>query len=202
VVWEAGASNRPRLPDRSGELCQLRWRDIDTSDDVWLFRPPEWKGSRRPKARKRPRIIAIGPRCQRILAKYKTVKPNAFIFSPRVSEEQRLAAAAEARVTPLSCGNRRGTARVAKPMRAPGKVWTSDTYGNAVRAAASKAKKLGLISEPWTPHQLRHAVGDRVRDAFGLDDAAAYLGHRDVETTKIYARLATERAIEVARQIG
>jgi len=189
-----------RLGCRSGELCQLEWQHIDRSGDVWIFKPPKWKGSTRPGASKRPRIIAIGPRSQRILAKYLGVEGA--IFSPRQSEAERLAAAEAARKTPLSCGNRRGTNRKPDPIRQLADAWDPDAYGSAVREAARKAVGAKQCGEEWTPHQLRHAVGDRVRDAFDLDDAAAYLGHKDIETTKIYAKVATKRAVEVARRLG
>jgi integrase len=185
---------------RSGELVQLAWPDIDTSRDIWLFRPKRWKGSGRVGARRRPRIIALGARCQKILAKYGD--RQGAIFSPATSEAQRLAAMHKARTTPKSCGNRPGTNRKERPQKKPGTQWDAGSYGKAVRKAIKRAFDDGRISEKWTPHQLRHSAGERVRAKFGLDSASAYLGHKDVETTKIYAELDVQKAVEVAEALG
>ena len=88
------------------------------------------------------------------------------------------------------------------PERTPGKKWDSASYGHAVNRAVKKAIAAGDISEPWTPHQLRHTAGTMVRERFGLDAAGAYLGHKDINATIIYAELAKEKAIEAARVMG
>ena len=70
-------------------------------------------------------------------------------------------------------------------------------YENAI---ATACKKAGVPK--WTPNQLRHAGGTKVRDKFGLDYAQAILGHSSAKITEIYAKASFEKAAEVAKEIG
>jgi integrase len=56
--------------------------------------------------------------------------------------------------------------------------------------------------DPWTPNQLRHSLGDRVRGTYGLDYAQAVLGHVHAKTTEIYAGVSFEKAAMVMKEIG
>ena len=56
--------------------------------------------------------------------------------------------------------------------------------------------------DPWTPNQLRHSAGQKVRDKYGLEAAQAVLGHTHAKTTEIYAESNFEIAAKVAREIG
>src|SRR5262249_55403936 len=51
---------------RPGEACRLRRCDIDTTGEVWLFRPGHHKNAHRGKAR----VIAIGPAAQALLDEF------------------------------------------------------------------------------------------------------------------------------------
>ena len=91
---------------RPCELCLMRPCDIDRSQREWEYRPQTHKTAHKGKVR----IVQLGPACQRILKKYfATTAPEDYIFSPAIVMEQRRQAKAAARVTPLSCGNRRGS---------------------------------------------------------------------------------------------
>ena len=61
-------------------------------------------------------------------------------------------------------------------------------------------KKAGVPK--WTPNQLRHAGGTKVRDKYGVEYAQAILGHAQAQTTEIYAKVSFDKAVEVAREIG
>lgn len=88
---------------RPGEICSMVPADIDRTEDVWIYRPVEYKTEHFDK----DRVIAIGPRAQKVLAPYLADRdPNAFCFSLAESEARRRAAAAAGRKTPLSCGKR------------------------------------------------------------------------------------------------
>jgi integrase len=54
----------------------------------------------------------------------------------------------------------------------------------------------------WHPHQIRHLVGTELREKFGLDTAQAVLGHTDVATTAIYARLDESKAVAAMERVG
>ncbi len=72
-----------------------------------------------------------------------------------------------------------------------------DSYTLAVRRACAKAK-----IKPWTPHQLRHALGNQVRERFGLEHVQATLGHADFAMSEVYAKASLQKAIEVASAVG
>ena len=54
----------------------------------------------------------------------------------------------------------------------------------------------------WCPNQLRHNCATRVRRLYGLDAAAAVLGHRLGTVTEIYAEADLRKAIDIMREIG
>jgi len=74
-----------------------------------------------------------------------------------------------------------------------------DSYRHAIRRACEAA---GVAL--WTPHQLRHAFATRARAAAegSLDAIAAAMGHADVSTTQIYAKLRREAAEALIREVG
>jgi integrase len=72
-----------------------------------------------------------------------------------------------------------------------------DSYTLSVRRACVKAE-----IKPWTPHQLRHAMGNQVRERFGLEHVQATLGHADFAMAEVYAKASLQKAIEVASAVG
>jgi integrase len=54
----------------------------------------------------------------------------------------------------------------------------------------------------WSVLQLRHSRGTEVRQRFGVEGAAASMGHKRVETAQIYAEKNDELARKIAREIG
>ena len=72
-----------------------------------------------------------------------------------------------------------------------------DSYTLAVRRACVK-----LEIEPWTPHQLRHAMGHQVREQFGLEHVQATLGHAAFAMSEKYAQASLKKAIQVAEAVG
>ena len=60
--------------------------------------------------------------------------------------------------------------------------------------------KVGV--QPWHPNQLRHAAATLIRKQFGLEHAAATLGHSEIGTTQIYAERDADLAVRVALAIG
>lgn len=121
---------------RPGEICDIRPGDINRTGDVWEYVPE----SHKTEHHDRPRVIFIGAKGQQILLPYLRRAADTYCFSPAETDGQRRAAQHEARKVPLSCGNRPGTNRKAKPRRTPGEKYTSTTYGRAIRRAAESAK--------------------------------------------------------------
>jgi integrase len=178
---------------RPSEVCDLRPGDVTRRSKVWVYVP----GSHKTEHHDRERRIPIGPKAQRILTPYLTRKPDAYCFSPREAAEQRLAEKSSRRKTPLSCGNRRGSNRVAKPTKAPGEQWDKDTYGRAVRRACKAA---GVLM--WSPNRLRHTYATLVRSRFGLEAAQVVLGQANAKITEVYAERDFAKAVEVAAEMG
>ena len=204
---------------RPAEVCQLRPGDIDRSGDVWLYRPVEHKTEHVG----RDRVILIGPQAQQVLWKFLVRDSVTYCFRPCDSERQRRAQRSEARVTPLSCGNRTGSNLAAKPRRVAGVQYATSAYRRAIHRACDRAFPHPALSQTkrrhlshdqvvdlkewqaahcWSPNQLRHAAATDVRRRFGLEEAQILLGHSRADVTQIYAERDLTRAIEVVKQIG
>jgi integrase len=150
---------------------------------------------------------------------------------PTEAEEERRQAVSAQRQTPLSCGNRRGTNRRAKPGRKPGDRYAVDSYRRAIdrgvesafpppgdlakwadetqkeyRARLTKKQaaevKEWRRSHQWHPHQLRHNYATNFRREFGLEAAQVLLGHTKADVTQIHAERDMSRAAAVAARIG
>jgi integrase len=77
-----------------------------------------------------------------------------------------------------------------------------DTYDNAsYRRAIDRACKEARIPS-WSPRQLRHSAATRIRKEYGLEVAQAVLGHRQLETTQVYAEINLARAVEAMERLG
>lgn len=180
---------------RPGELCAMTGECLDTTGEVWLYRPEHHKTEHHGKERN----IAIGPRAQAILKKYLRRETNMSLFSPAESERRRLEALHAARKTPMT-PSQRARAKVAKRRsrrRPPRESYTPDSYRRAV-ARACEAAKVPV----WRPNQLRHTRATELRKEFGLDAAGAVLGHSRLETTQVYAERSSELAERIALATG
>jgi len=178
---------------RPGELCKITPSMIDRSSDVWEIRLVDHKTAYRGKLR----TIYAGPKAQLILAKYLLRGADDPLFSPAESERQRLEAQHEARMTPMSCGNKPGSNVKANPRKKPGISFTTQSYSKAISNAATKA---GV--DRWSANQLRHTRATEIRSKYGLEAAAAILGHSEIGVTQIYAEADVQRALEVTRKTG
>lgn len=178
---------------RPGEVCKLRPCDVDRSGDVWQAKLAEHKTAHHGK----DRTIFIGPQAQDVLRPYLLRGADDYCFSPGESAAWWRAQRAAARKTPLSCGNRAGTNRKRKPVRKPGGRYKTGSYAVAIGRACVKA---GV--EHWSPNQLRHTAGTRVRSEFGLESAQVILGHSNARVTEVYAERDSAKALAVAKAIG
>jgi len=176
---------------RPQDIYNLRPCEVDTSGDVWLYRP----GMHKTEYRGRDRIVMIGPKAQDVLRPYLLRNKEACCFSPRESETKRRQAQHEQRKTSLSCGNKPGANRKRHPKRAAGDKYNKDSYCRAIHRACDKA---GI--EKWSPNRLRHSAATEIRQRFGLEAAQVFLGHADV--TQIYAERDLALAVRVAKEVG
>lgn len=122
---------------RPGEACMLRRCDIDTSREVWLYRPPHHKTAWRGKAR----TIAIGPKAQAVLQPFIGADPTACFFSPARATEEMHAARNAGRTTPLYPSHKKHNARrrAKLPKRRPAERYTAHAVAVAVARACDRA---------------------------------------------------------------
>ncbi|MEZ6128957.1 MAG: site-specific integrase [Planctomycetaceae bacterium] len=177
---------------RPGEITSLRPMDVSCGARVWRFRPD----SHKTEHHDRERIIFLGPRAQKVLAKYLDRAPDQYCFSPRESEELRRSELHRQRRTPLNYGNTRKP-RYEDGKRLPSDCYTTGSYRRAIQRACAKAG----ISK-WSPNQIRHTAGTEVRRKRGLEAAQTVLGHASADVTQIYAERDMELAASVAMELG
>jgi integrase len=196
---------------RPAEVCTIRPCDVDTSGDIWIYRPE----SHKTEHHGRDRTICIGPKAQDLLRPYLLRPADSFCFSPTDSERKRLSARHEARKTPLRYGNRPGTNRKRKPKRTAGDHYTTNTYRRAIHRAVELANRKRMeeaekngekgdvdLLPKWSPNRLRHSAATEIRKRFGLEAAQVTLGHATADVTQVYAERDLALASEVMRKIG
>lgn len=164
---------------RPGEVLALRPCELDRSGDVWVYRPSAHKT----RHRGHERTILFGPKAQAILAPYLLRDESQYCFSPREAVERRY--------RELGRKIRFGKGRV------PGTRYQVTSYAHAVQKACDKLK-VGR----WHPHQLRHNAATRLVEQFGWETARIILGHRHINTTRIYAADDLARAMDAIRRVG
>jgi integrase len=176
---------------RPQDVCNLRWCDIDRTGDVWTYRPRKHKCTWRGK----DRVVAIGPKAQKVLAEFPTADPSNFIFSPTGMTVERLKLLRSLRKSKVQPSQ--VTRAKKKPQSKPGEKYNPRSYALAVRRACIRA---GVAH--FHPNQLRHARGTEVRRAFGLEGAQVVLGHTKADVTQVYAETDVTLAVRIARETG
>jgi integrase len=199
---------------RPGEVCLMRACDIDTTGDVWLYRPHAHKTKHKGK----DRVIALGPQAQAVVKQFLKLDIRAYLFSPRDAMERKRAEmrGRRTKVQPSQQDRRRR-----KPKKQLGERYKTASYYYAIRrgvGAANKAQACSVcktLKPPdrcdackaaaiphWHPHQLRHAHATEVRRMFGLEAAQVSLGHSQARVTEVYAERDLTLAAKVAAAIG
>jgi integrase len=105
-------------------------------------------------------------------------------------------------LTPYLFGPSDKPAFLAQQWRGKQRPYTNETYGAAIRRAASRAKVHGLPVEPWSPNQLRHAILTDIANKLGREDAKTWAGHSEQATTLIYTWTATADLTRIADELG
>jgi len=176
IQWRSGM--------RPGELVIMRPCDIDTSDEVWFYRPQEHKTEHFGIER----LVPLGPRCQELLIPRMNRAPESYLFTPGEVMRERYAVRKTHRKKP---NKKRKTTRKLRER------YMTGSYAQAVRTACRMA---GVPH--WSPNQLRHAAATKLRSNFGLDAAQVILGHKTASITQIYAEANKAHAFEVVLKIG
>ena len=180
---------------RPGEAVAMRLGDLDCTGKIWVYTP----GSHKTAHHGHSRTVYLGPRAQKLLKPFLKLDPEAYLFSPREAETQRLEDRSRKRKTKRWPSHLKRNARKRKTVRKqpPGGHYTTASYRRAIVRACKTAK-----IPAWHPHQLRHSAGTRLRKEYGLDVARAVLGHRTHRVTEIYAELDGSVASQAMAKIG
>lgn len=205
---------------RPGELCNMRWCDINRTGKVWIYTPFSHKTQHFGHQRK----IAIGPKAQAILKEFLKMDQQRYAFCAADAVSEMYAQRLAQRKTPLHLGNGVGTNRKSSPKRSPGASYTIAAYRRAITRACELAfplpPELAQIKRGkhtaeqraqisrwqkanfWHPHQLRHNAATRIASEYGITDAQVILGHQHLNTTEIYAERDLRRALSLMERCG
>ena len=180
---------------RPGGVCAMRPCDIDTSHDVWVYVPWEYKSDHHEDCQ---RFVPFGPKSQSILVPYlidAEDNPEKWLFSPKESMSERHRKARKHRKTKVQPSQQ--DRRKPNPKCLPKEKYDKDAYCRAIRRAARKA---GVPH--WSPNQLRHSALTERRAKEGVEAAQLMGNHKNVQITEIYAEKDIAKALELARKYG
>ena len=186
---------------RPGEVVIMRACDLDTTGDVWLYRPSDHKTAWRGQER----VVPLGPRAQEIVKRFLTTSTTAYLFSPTNAEAWRSQSRRLRRKTPMTPSQAKRKPK-AHPKRAKRERYDTSSYRRAISYAVRAANRKRKEEEPeipnWSPLQLRHSRATEIRRKFGLEAAQVTLGHTRADVTQVYAERDLTAAIRVAKDIG
>ena len=165
---------------RPGEVCGMRWCDVDKSPIVvdgiacWTFHVDGAKAEHHGKATS----YAIPPKAQTILEQFPPKAPAAPIFSPAAT----MAELHELRRAGRETGE---TKQMRDRDEAEGREfanrYTVPTYRQAIERGIRKAKVA-----PFSPHEVRHGAITRAAARFGAFAASVFANHSNIATTEGY----------------
>jgi integrase len=214
---------------RPGEACQVRRCDLDMSGTVWLYRPVRHKTSWRGKTRMiavGPKAQAL------LLEFFTpTLADYLFSPRRAMAEHNEDRTSARVTPRYPSHIERNLQKRKRRPRRQPGEFYDRTSYTRAVARACEQAfplpaalaretdesatgwhdrltdqQRVELLvwrtAHRWHPNQIRHTYATAARKVFGLEHAAAALGHTKMSTTEVYAERDVGLAVEVAIKLG
>lgn len=192
---------------RSGELVQMRPRDIDMSAPVWVYRPQRHKTEHHGF----DRVVHLGPRAQDVLRPWLRTALDEPIW--RGEADTPFDTTTYRKAVQRACDRADRAAQIAA-----GRLLTTCPVCHVDFASPEHLKRHvrrkhtetgARLPEPrerlvplWHPHQLRHNHATEVRRHFGAEAARAVLGHHSLDVTEIYAERDARVAAEVAARLG
>lgn len=182
---------------RPNEVVQMRAADIEMTgpQGCWVFLPRTHKTEHRGKSRR----VVLAKRAQLILKPFLSPDPEALLFTPARSEEERRQLRRRARKSKVPPSqHERDLRHQASPRRQLRPAWTSASYLRAVYYACDAAG-----AERWSPGRLRHNFEDAAEQACGLEAASKALGHSHLGTTEHYRnRVDLEHATRAVKAVA
>jgi integrase len=194
---------------RPQDVCGMHAGQFETDTTPWVCRPESFKNSHPQDTEDGPSSYAIvfGPKARAVIAHYlnQARDTGGYLFTPQLAERER----EDARVAAYCPGEKWGydyrqmpSYQRRRQQQRAGRKPFNERYDTATyRRAITRC--LDAHSLPrWTPHQLRHSAGTRIRQNFDLDSAQKVLNHAHPSTTQIYAELDFKKAKEVMEKAG
>ena len=181
---------------RPSEMIRMRPGEIDMENVhegvvIWLYVPGTHKSDWRDDDI--PRIIPLGkPEQEIIAARLEGKSDEDFIFSPKDAMQEWYEQRAAKRKTKISPSQVKRMERTAKkPKRKIKDCYDANAYNRAITRAIEIANRDLPDKEKiphWTPYQLRHAgITEITKKTGNVNIAKAVAGHRNINTTLIYA---------------
>jgi len=157
----------------------MRVGEIDTSgSEFWLYQP----GRHKTLEKTGERVIPLDAEEQALIAPYLVgKKPENAVFSPRTAMQE--------------LGR--------KPSKLVGEFYNKNSYKQAIEYAVTKVNKTLPPEQQiplWTPYQLRHLAGSKMRLEQGVDATQTFLGHASPDTQKHYTHLQVEAMKKLKRE--
>jgi integrase len=180
---------------RPGEVCAIRWCDIDKTPvkvgeiACWTYYVAGAKAEHHGKVTS----YAITPRAQQILEQFPPRSPGAFLFSPADTMRELGVVRRQHRKTPSTKQMRN---RDAADGREFADRYDVSTYRQAIQRGISRANKAAAAAgkpaeavTPFSPHEVRHGAVTRAAARFGAFAASAFANHSSVQTTEAYVHV-------------
>jgi integrase len=206
---------------RPGEVVIMRGCDLDTTGELWSYKPAFHKLEHRGI----DRMVCLGKRAQAIVKPFLRTNLEEYLFRPDEADADQRKRWRGAR---WESHHRARAARRRKRgvHRQPTDHYTVTTYAQAIRRACVKAfpaprpedlkgdavkawqldpgkeLKRWTREHTWTPNRLRHSFATRIRKLYGVEASRVMLGHAHVATSEIYAERDAAVAATVAAKIG
>lgn len=186
---------------RPNEVCRMKVGDIDTSGEIWLYRPGKhkgtWRGHDKVVPLGRPEQEIIGPR---LIGK----RPEQHVFSPHDTlEEKKVRDSARRKTKVQPSQAKRKEQRTARPKRNVRDGYDSESYAQNLKRTLDRHNATAVEDQRiplWTPYQLRHAAVTEIAATEGLDTARAVAGQKTINVTQRYNHSDVQVAIRHAEK--
>lgn len=180
----------------------MRRCELDTSGDIWIYRPNEHKNSWRGQVL----VKAIPRAAQEVLLPFLPAKVDGYLFRPNDTdrchrENREVDPERKTPVFPCERCRRAKRSRRRKASRAKRDDYDTDSYRHAVAYGFDKAAKAKVTITPWTPNQLRHSIATEISLSIGQQAAQRWQGHTKLDTTDLYVEKRVPEFIEIARAL-
>ncbi len=188
---------------RPNEVCRMKVGEIDTTGEIWIYRPVKHKGTWRGHGK----AVALGKPEQGIIAPRLTGKgPDEAVFSPKdtlAERKERDAAKRKTKVQPSQV--ERAKRHTENPKSRAREHYDSQSYARSIKYAIIRANRSLPAAERiphWTPYQLRHAAVTEIalENNGNLDIARAVAGQKTISVTQRYNHADLKIAIEQAKK--